>query len=307
VFGLKHCSTRATLLIVVGGFVGGGCAAKQQTGYTSPDAAVQSLVAAERTHSVDELKSVLGSDSDDLILSGDSVQDRENADRFLSLYDEKHQLTPNPDHSVTLLIGKTDWPFPIPLVKEAKSDHWVFDTARGKDEIINRRIGRNEISTIGVCMAIIDAERDFVKRNSHTTAVPEYAAKFLSDPGKHNGLYWDTKPGEDESPLGPLVAAATSEGYPIGQRHPYHGYYYRILTSQGANGTLGAYDYIVNGKLVGGVGVIAWPADYGNSGVMTFITNHEGTVYQKDLGPDTEKAAHAINVFDPDPTWKHAN
>jgi len=284
-----------------------GCTSSQQSSFATPDEAAQTLVTAERTQSAEQLRSVFGSGANDLLVSGDPVQDKNHSAHFVQLYDEEHQLVPADDGSMTLTIGKNQWPFPIPIVQDAKNNRWSFNTDRGKDELINRRIGRNEISAIQVCMAIIDAERDYVKRSSHNAGPPVYAAKFISDPGKYNGLYWETPEGKEESPLGPLVARAAEEGYDINKREPYHGYYYHIITSQGPNANMGAYDYMVNGKLIGGVAVVARPAEYGKSGIMTFMINHEGTVFQKDLGPNTEKLAKQIKVFDPDPSWTKAN
>ena len=298
---------RSAVVLIAAVAMCAGCASRQAS-FASPDAAAQSLVDAERTHSTDQLRSVFGKGSEDLISSGDAVQDKNLADRFVQLYDEQHQLTPADDGSQTLVIGKNQWPFPIPLVKDAKSGEWTFDTNRGKDELINRRIGRNELSTIQVCMAIIDAERDYVQRTTKNRGPAVYAARFISHPGQYDGLYWDAKEGEPQSPLGPLVADAVDEGYEIGKRHqPYHGYFYHIISAQGPNANNGAYDYMVDGKLIGGVAVIARPAEYGKSGVMTFMINHEGTVYQKDLGPDTEKIAKAMKTFDPGQGWVKAN
>jgi len=227
------------------------------------------------------------------------------------LYDDKHELVEGsePDAPYTLLVGESSWPFPIPVVK-GKSG-WYFDTAEGKDEILNRRIGRNELSAIQVCLAIVDAQREYARRDPAGTGLPVYAEKFNSDPGTRNGLYWPAKEGEEKSPLGELVAKASEEGYKSarnesGEQVPYHGYHYRILTSQGQSAPGGARDYIVEGKLIGGFGVVAWPDQYGNSGIMTFITNQDGVVYQKDLGPSTPKLAESMAAFDPGEGWKKA-
>jgi len=202
------------------------------------------------------------------------------------------------------VIGKDDWPFPIPLVK--KGDSWFFDTEKGREEVLNRRIGQNELSTIQTMLAIVDAQREYAVKDLDGDGVPEYARKFMSDPGKKNGLYWETKEGEELSPLGPAAAQAREEGYKKSGNKPipFHGYYYRILESQGKNAAGGAYDYVVKGKMIGGFAVVAYPAKYGNSGVMTFLVNHDGVVYQKDLGKITAKTANAMKKFDPDSTWK---
>ena len=206
---------------------------------------------------------------------------------------------------MVLLIGKDDWPFPIPIVKKGKV--WQFDTNKGKEEILNRRIGRNELDTIQTCLAVVDAEREYAMDAGKESGVPVYAQKLMSDPGKHDGLYWETKEGEKPSPMGQFVAQAIEKGYkarkPGEERPPYSGYYYRLLTGQGKHAPDGAYDYIVNGKMIGGFAMVAYPAKYGNSGVMTFIVNQDGVVYQKDLGRNTANAAKAITKFDPDKTW----
>jgi hypothetical protein len=212
---------------------------------------------------------------------------------------------------MTLVVGSQDWPLPIPIVKNPDNGKWSFDTDAGKDEIVNRRIGRNELDVIEVCKAIVDAEQDYAHSDPDNDGVPEYAQKVISDPGKRNGLYWEAGPNEPQSPLGPLVANAVDEGYstspnPSGEPRPYHGYCYHLLSSQGPNATGGAIDYVVNGRMIGGFGVIAYPADYGNSGIMSFIVNHEGIVYQKDLGEDTTRIAKAISAYDPGPGWQRA-
>jgi hypothetical protein len=203
-----------------------------------------------------------------------------------------------------LIVGKQDWPFPIPLVK--KSNTWVFDTEKGKDEILNRRIGDNELYTIQTCLAIVDAQREYAIKDRNRDALLEYAQKFISDPGKRNGLYWEAKQGEPQSPLGPIVSQARSQGYqgkPSGTPTPYHGYYYRILTAQGKDAAGGAYSYLVKGKMIGGFALVAYPAEYGNSGVMTFIVNHDGKVFQKNLGANTAAIARGMKEYNPDSSW----
>ena len=204
---------------------------------------------------------------------------------------------------MVLQTGKDEWPFPIPLVKE--NDRWRFDTSAGKEEIINRRIGRNELDVIQVCLAIVDAEREYYQRDPDGDKLLQYAQKFISTKGKRDGLYWETKPDEQPSPLGPLVAQARGEGYKgaAGKPIPYHGYYYKILTGQGKDAPGGAYDYLVKGKMMGGFGMVAYPAQYGSSGIMTFIVNHDGVVYQKDLGANTASVAQSMTKFNPDKTW----
>lgn len=282
-----------------------GCA--QQTTFPTPDAAAQSLVVAARANDRAALKRIFGSESDKLLSSGDEVADRNAAERFVELFDQKHLLvtTENASDSMTLVVGDNAWPFPVPVVKNHKN-LWMFDTEVGIDEIINRRIGRNELDAIQVCLATVDAQREYAIADPDGDGIPEYAQKFLSDAGKKNGLYWKTGPDQPPSPLGELVADAAEQGYSAsasGQRRPYHGYLYKILSEQGPHAPGGAYNYMVNGHMIGGFAVVAEPAEYGNSGIVTFIVNQSGVVYQKDLGDDTAKVAASITRFDPGPGW----
>ena len=222
------------------------------------------------------------------------------------MYDEKHAFEATPTGDLSLIVGPKDWPFPVPIIKS--DDKYLFDTDAGADELLNRRIGRNELATEEVCLAIVDAEREYVAEKPMGGDLPLYARKIMSDPGTKDGLYWPTKEGEPQSPLGPLVAIASEEGYKARKSKdepapPYHGYHYKLLTAQGPHATGGATDYEVDGKLIGGFAVVAWPADYGNSGIMTFITNHNGIVYQKDLGEDTASIASKMTTFDLGPGW----
>jgi hypothetical protein len=283
-----------------------GCASQRH--FASPDAAVSDLVKSFRLSDQFALMHILGAQADDLLFSGDPNVDRATVDRFLTAYDQKHQLIMNKDGTVTLCVGKESWPMPIPLVKGRQSEKWFFDTASGKDEILNRRIGRDELDTIQSCLAIVDAQREYAQIDPQRLGVPCYAQKFLSDPGQKNGLFWQTAEGEPVSPLGDLVGSAESQGYslktPSKGPRPYHGYVYRILKAQGPDAPGGARDYILDGKMIGGFAVIATPATYGNSGIMTFIVSHDGDVYQRDLGPDTAKVAAKITAFNPDSNWK---
>ncbi len=288
-----------------------GCASfAPPESFSSPQDGVNAIVEAARTHSSDRLKQILGGSSEDIVSSGDPVADRKTLDDFIKRYDEKHQLTTESDGSVTLVAGNNDWPMPIPLVKDEKTGTWHFDVARGKDEIINRRVGRNEIDVVQVCLAVTDAQREYATRDPENIGVPVYAKKFRSDPGKKNGLYWNAAEGEPPSPLGPLAATASEQGYSRaegGEPQPFHGYYFRMLKEQGQHANGGARSYVVGGKMVGGFGVVAYPADYGNSGVMTFIVNHEGVVYQRDLGKGTERIAKSMTEFDPGPGWEKSD
>jgi hypothetical protein len=275
--------------------------------FASGEEAVNEFIKAVKENNNEELLKIFGSDANELIYSGDRVADTERRKIFVNIYDEQHKIEPQGD-KLFLVVGKNEWPFPIPIVK--KDQQWMFDTAAGKEEILNRRIGYNELSVIQVLLAIVDAEREYAMENHDNQGLHVYAQKFMSDPNMENGLYWQTKEGEKPSPLGPSIAAGREEGYfekgTSAGPQPYHGYFYRILTSQGENAAGGAYDYIVNGKMIGGFAVVAWPSEYGNSGVMTFIVNHDGVVYQKDLGENTEKEAKAMKLYNPDKTWVKA-
>jgi hypothetical protein len=312
---------KSRLFLKCGGIVWGlvalscGCASSNSAGqksYKTPEAAVEDLTSALRARDMSRLKKIFGHGGEDILYSGDEVADRADADRFLALYDQEHWIRPAVGGVNTLVAGDDGWPFPVPIIPDGDSGKYVFDTETGREEILNRRIGRNELSAEQVCLAIADAQRDYVARRPTGSALPEYAQKLVSDPGKKNGLFWPTAEGEPASPLGPLVASATTEGYgggtpasaPSGTpERAYHGYRYRLLTSQGPNAKGGPLNYLVDGKLIGGFGVVAYPAQYGNSGIMTFITNHDGVVYQRDFGPDTERIAPAMKEFDPGPDW----
>jgi hypothetical protein len=209
------------------------------------------------------------------------------------------------DGSQTLIIGNDDWPFPIPLINKAG---WQFDSGAGLDEILRRRVGRNELATIQVAHAYVQAQNEYAALDPAGLGRGVYAQRIVSHPGKKDGLYWPTSEGQPPSPLGELAAQASAEGYKAGQTPiPYHGYYYRVLKRQGASASGGAYDYLINGKMRGGFALIAFPAEYGNSGIMTFMVNHDGTVFRKDLGPKTDELARKIESFAPDQTWTTAD
>ncbi len=293
-------------LIVITFLLSGGYAAEKpkQTTFPSPEAAAEGLLKAVREYNEKELVAILGPGSEPLVSTGDPVDDRQNWDEFLKSYEGKNRLESAGKGKVTLYIGKDDWPFPIPIVQSGKS--WRFDTRAGKDEILNRIIGENELSAIQVLLAIADAQREYSDGIRERTGKPEYAQRLESTPGKKDGLYWEAAPGEEQSPLGPLAAGARAEGYSQspGLPTPFHGYYYKILTAQGKNASDGAYDYVVNGKMVGGFAILAYPASYCASGIYSFIVNHDGVVYRKNLGKNTAKIATAMTKFDPDRTWK---
>ena len=292
------------LMIFIFSGVNAGAALKQK-GFATPEAAVRAFAAAMESNDENELLSIFGMAGKELISSGDPVRDKQRRETFIADYNRKNKLTQEGSRMI-LNVGEKDWPFPIPLVKQG--DQWFFDTKAGKEEILNRRIGENELSTVQTLLAIVDAQREYAMHDRNNDGIREYAEKFGSDPGKKNGLYWTTQPGEAPSPLGELVAEARAEGYrrsgtqqgPI----PFHGYYFRMLKKQGKHAAGGAFDYVVKNKMIGGFAVVAYPAAYGSSGVMTFIVSHEGVVYQKDLGKNTAKTATAMTSFDPDKTWK---
>ena len=280
-------------------------AAKQKT-FATPEEASAALVAAVRAKSVDDLLAVVGPGASSWLFSGDKVADTNDWTKFLAAYDAKNALRKEGDKMV-LDVGADGWPFPAPIVKRA--DKWAFDSAAGREEIINRRVGRNELDAIQTMLAIVDAQREYAASDADRNGYADYARRFGSSPGKKDGLYWPEEQGKASSPLGPLVAVAAAEGYKkekTDKPQPYHGYQYRILTAQGKDAPGGTYDYLVGDKLLGGFAVVAWPATYGTSGVMTFVVNHEGVVYEKDLGPQTGSMAMGMSRFNPDATWKKA-
>jgi hypothetical protein len=273
--------------------------ANAQQAFPNPDDAASALAAAVKAGAKQDILKVLGPDGEDIVDSGDGVADKDARDKFLAAYDAKHSVKVD-GKKAELIIGADDFPFPIPLVR-AKTG-WEFDSAQGRQEILYRRIGRNELDTIQTCLAFVDAEDEYADKD-RGDGVGTYAQRIVSSPGKTDGLYWPSD--KNDSPLGELAAEATSEGYKASSEpQPYHGYYFRILTKQGQSAQGGDLDYVVKGKMIGGFALVAYPADYGNSGVMTFIVNHAGTVYQKDLGENTEAVASAMKSFDPDKSWK---
>ena len=278
-------------------------ATTQPKTFPSAEDAVKAAVAAARSDNEKEMLAIFGPQAKEILFSGDKVADKQRRERFLAAYDERNRLATEGGNTI-LVVGKEDWPFPIPLVKKGQS--WLFDTAQGKQEILNRRIGENELYTIQVMLAIVDAQREYAMKDRDKNGLLEYAQKFVSDPDKRNGLYWEAKRGEPQSPLGPIMTRARSEGYkgkPSTTPPAYHGYSYRILTAQGKDAPGGAYSYLVRGKMIGGFAVVAYPAQYGNSGVMTFIVNHEGKVFQKNLGSNTAAVARGMKEYNPDSTW----
>lgn len=279
--------------------------AAEQQHFASSKAALQALIDAAKAHDHDRLLAIFGSDADDLVSSGDEVADREALARFAAETKAGTKLVKVDEKTEIIHIGKDDASFPIPLVKDEGG--WRFDTAAGKEEILNRRIGRNELNTIAVCREYVDAQREYASVDRTGSGIREYAQKLWSDPGKRDGLYWNAADNETQSPMGPLVAMATSEGYarkdPNTGPTPFHGYLFRILTAQGPHAPEGARSYVVDGHMTGGFALIAYPAQYRASGVMTFIVNQVGILFQKDLGEKTAEIAPAITQYDPDDSW----
>ncbi len=277
-----------------------------QKTFGSATEATDAFAAAVQNHDETAMLAILGPSGRDVISSGDPVADKDNQNAFVAKYRASHQFASAPDGLTFLYIGDENWPTPIPL--QHNQSQWYFDTAYGKQEILYRRIGFNELDVIKVCAAIADAQRDYFNALHDGASEHQYAQKFRSTAGTQDGLYWQVKGSQGESPLGPLVAEAASEGYQhTSQPHPFHGYMYRLLTSQGANAPGGAKSYIVAGKMTGGFALVAYPDSYRDSGVMTFIVNQGGQVYQKDLGPNTAQLAGAMTAYDPDATWQPAS
>lgn len=272
--------------------------------FATPDDAGSALLTAAKSGDHTTLVAIFGPDSKELVSSGDAVQDKNAVDAFTARYELMHRWRRMNDGTQVLVVGADNFSFPIPL-KKNDSGKWFFDTAEGKEEILNRRIGRNELAVIDICKAAAGAEDDYFSQLHDGSTTNQYAVKFLSDPGKQNGLYWKSQEGQAQSPLGPLAAFATSEGYSVkpDAHAPFYGYYFRMLKGQSSKAPSGAMDYVVNGKMTRGFAIVAYPAKYGNSGVMTFIINQDGLLLQKDLGQTTTETATTMTEFDPDATW----
>jgi len=279
-------------------------ASDEQKSFPSPQQAVTGLIEAIEGGNDIELLSILGPTSGDIIFSGDNVADQKGKAHFLKAYKMKSSLELESDGQATLLIGDKNYPFPIPIIRQGNT--WVFDTQAGREEILNRRIGRNELHTIEVMHAYVDAQREYacmIRDNN----VPTFAQKLSSSEGKKDGLYWESNADEMESPFGPLVAMASKKGYATGLNDdkpvPFRGYHFKILKGQGKHANGGAFDYVIDGKMILGFALVAYPAKYGASGIMTFIVNQEDQIYEKDLGEQTEVNASVMTIFDPDDTW----
>jgi hypothetical protein len=284
-------------------------AAAQETGektFASPQDAGTALYNAVKAGDKPAMETVLGPSSGPIIGSGDEVQDKKNQEFFIQHYEQMNRWGKETNGDQTLFMGADNWPFPVPL-KKAANGQWYFDTKAGIEEILYRRIGKNEMAAIRVCKAMADAQVEYFDGLHDGDTVHQYAQKFLSAPGKQNGLYWKAAEGEPQSPIGPIILYATGEGYTKGEEgknQPFHGYYFRIITAQGADAPGGAKSYIVDGKMTGGFAFVAYPAEYCNSGVMTFVVNLNGVVYEKDMGPKTTDLATALTAINPDKTWR---
>jgi len=272
--------------------------------FPTPDDAAKALLEAARSDDRKQLIAVFGSHNAELLSSGDDVEDKNNRSDFVTLAQEKMVVEKIGEDRAIVHVGNTDWPFPIPLVKN--SDSWHFDVAQGRQEILNRRIGRNELSVLGAMRGYEEAQFDYAISDRDGDGVSEYAQKLQSEPGKFDGLFWEAENGQPLSPLGPLFAEAKAEGYKVkgATKKPYHGYYYRILTRQGSNVPGGKYDYIINGNMIAGFALVAFPAQYGSSGIMTFVVNHQGKIFQKDLGPKTAEIVAKMKEYNPDSKWE---
>jgi DUF2950 family protein len=296
---------RATVLIVVTSLAALTACARKPQSFETPEAAVAALIEATQADGDRALLKVLGKEAEPIIDSGDAVADKNARDGFVAAYKTANSLDRSVPDLITLEVGADKWPFPIPIVSEGGK--WHFDSPTGVDELINRRVGANELDTIQSCLAYADAQREYYMRNPENAPLLHYAGRLISTDGKKDGLYWPAGENEEQSPIGEGFAKARAEGYAkegTMTGEPFHGYIYRLLTKQGANAPGGAYDYLVNDQLLGGFAAIAFPAEYGNSGVMTFMVNHDGVVYSKDLGAETAKLALAMDTFDPGPDWK---
>jgi hypothetical protein len=320
----------AAMLLAAGSFTAAPAAqpaqsattASAQVTFASPDEALQALVAAAKAKDRAALAKLFGPEHEQL-LSGDEVEDNQDLAEFANAAQESAQLRKVSDSKYTITIGRDNWPTPVPLIQ--KDGKWLFDTKAGLEEVLNRRIGENELSAIATCRAYAVAQWEYYTEGDWDhDGVAEYALKLISTPGHHDGLYWETPEGENPSPLGQLIAAASAEGYssseetpkaagkggsdkeerPSFDRAPYHGYYFKILTRQGPHAPGGKYGYVINGNMIAGYALVAYPDKWGNSGVMTFIINQQGRVYQKNLGPTTGKLAPAMTEYNPDPSWK---
>jgi hypothetical protein len=294
----QRCRSTAAIGVATLLIAGAPAAFAQQKTFPSPEAAMNAFGNAVATSDDDAMKALLGADYRELI----PPVGAEVRYRFLAAWAKAHAIKPDADATAVIAVGNDGWTLPIPIVKTAQG--WRFDTRAGAEEMRLRRIGRNELAVMQVMLAIYDAQKDYARVDRNRDGVLQYAAKFASAPGKQDGLYWPAKAGEPESPLGPAFAAARAAGG--SSEAGYYGYHYKLLAGQGKNAPGGAYDYVARGRMIGGFAAVAWPAKYGETGVMTFMVSHDGVLYEKDLGPDTAARAAAMTRFDPDSSWQKA-
>ena len=301
----------ALLAVFLSGTQGQAAPSKspKQLTFATAEEAARVLADAARAKDMKAMLAIFGPEGKGIIISGDEAVNKDLYERFVKAFQEKMRLDMSTDNKAFLYVGNNEWPFPVPIVR--KSGRWSFDMKDGKTEILHRRIGRNELSAVQACLAYVDAQKDYAGMIGRKGGVAEYARQFLSDPGKRNGLYWESREGEEPSPLGVFMARARWQHSllepPAGKPVPYHGYFYKILTAQGKHAPGGAYNYIVDDRMIGGFALAAWPAQYGVTGVMTFIVNQDGVVYEKDLGRVSGKAVYHMKAFDPDDSWKRVN
>jgi len=293
----------AALVLLIGAFASAD--ENAQRDFATAEKAAEALVAAVRSDDPRELLRVLGPSGGPLIRSGDAIADEQSRLRFLNAYDVAHRIENESASQATLVVGAEQWSLPIPMVKSG--ERWHFDTEASVQKILDRRVGRNELNVIQVCRAYVAAQREYASRDRLSGGPGQYAQRFDSRAGTHDGLYWESAAGEPVSPFGPLMASARAHGYEapdqLDRPSPYHGYFYRILTRQGAHAPGGAKDYVVEGRMTGGFALLAYPAKWGDSGIMTFVVNQDGIVFEKNLGPQTERLAREITQYDPDLSW----
>jgi len=307
---LKKSDKPMQLMQVLGVVILAACSAVCQSNqpsirtFPTLEDAGTALISAAKSHDQTSLLAIFGPDAKEVISSGDAVQDNNTAAAFARAYDVMHRWRTLADGSEILLVGYDNFPFPIPLKKNAEGQ-WFFDTVAGKEEVLNRRIGRNELAIIDVCNAVANAQAQYFSQLHDGSTTKQYAQKFISDPGTHNGLYWQSPEGQPQSPLGPLAAFATAEGYSVkpDAHIAFHGYFFRMLKGQSNRAPGGAKNYVVDGKMTAGFAFVAYPAEYGNSGVMTFMINQDGVLLQKDLGKNTAEVVMGMSDFDPDSGW----
>ncbi len=273
-----------------------------QKSFATPQAAAEALIKAASDYDTSALMEIFGPDGKDFISSADPVRDKSFAQSFAELAQKKNEIKNQNAKRATLIVGDTDWPFPVPLVK--KSGKWIFDSKTGRTEILYRRIGANELDAIQVCRGYVEAQHEYAETKHDGSEVNQYAQKIISTSGKQDGLYWQNADGTAGGPISERIAKAIEEGYSVDKKSAYHGYYFKILKGQGPSAPLGKLDYVIEGAMIGGFALIAAPADYRVTGVKTFIVSQDGVVYQKDLGPNTLELAKQIELFDPDKTWQ---